>query len=153
MQQLVEYLTNHIPLTRHIQIEAGELTSAWLELKAPLEPNWNDKNTGFGGTLATLCTLAGWCVVSKLCQEQALDIDISVTESQIQYHSPVTSDPIAARASFPEEAERALFIETLKAEGKSAISISVAIWVEGREAVTFNSRYHAKLLATRTTKR
>ncbi|NKB62381.1 MAG: hypothetical protein GKR95_09705 [Gammaproteobacteria bacterium] len=96
MESLIEYLHTHVPQTKNMGFQAGEYSDSGLALHAPLSLNLNDKQTAFGGTLATLCTIAGWTMVSMICREESLAIDIVVTESQIKYRSPVRCDPIIA---------------------------------------------------------
>ena len=145
MQTLVDYLRNHVPLTREIDIRAGSQTDQWLELTAPLHPNLNDKQTAFGGSLATLCTLSGWCVCSMLCRELTQIIDIAVIDSQIHYHQPVTGDPIAARACFPSIEDQQIFIETLQKEGRARLSLKVTVKEGDTTAVSFAASYYARL--------
>jgi len=147
MQDLVDYLRQHVPLTRHIDIHAGRINQQWFELCAPLTPNLNDKRTAFGGTLATLCTLSGWCVASLLCREASLKVDIAVTDSHIRYRLPVTSDPIAARAFFPKVAEADNFIKHLNAHGAARLSLRAELRTANKTAVSFEGEYYARLIA------
>ena len=146
MQTLVDYLRNHVPLTREIDIRAGTKNDLWLELSAPLSPNLNDKMTAFGGTLATLCTLSGWCVTSMLCRGQRQKIDIAVIDSQIRYHRPVTADPITARAYFPPVADQQILIEQLKNDGCAKLTIKAKVKEDDAIAVSFEARYYIRLI-------
>lgn len=146
MDALVEYLKQHVPLTCHIDIQAGQQADDWFELSAPLTPNLNDKQTAFGGTLAALCTLCGWCAVSSLCRDRQLEVDIAVLESRIRYRLPVTSDPITARASLPDKQTQALFLEKLIADGAARLEIDAQISMAAKTAVSFSGIYHARLL-------
>ena len=151
MHDLVHYLASTIPLAGHMAIEPGQLTSQWFELTAPLAPNLNYKHTAFGGSLATLCTLAGWCVISRACEEQGVDVDISVMTSQIRYQRPVNSDPIRARAYLPEVKAISLFFESLERQGKASTRVDVRIFDQAERntpvAVEFNASYHATVLS------
>ncbi len=146
MHDLVHYLRKHVPLTQHIEIRAGQNTNKWFELNAPLAPNLNDKNTAFGGMLATLCTLSGWCVVSYLCCEANLKVDIAVTESRIQYHLPVTSDPVSARAFFPGTVQANDFVQDLNQNGKARLELHAEVKSGRNIAVSFSSEYHVRVL-------
>lgn len=150
MHDLVDYLRKHVPLTRHIDIHAGQHTEHWFELCAPLGPNLNDKHTAFGGTLATLCTLSGWCVVSFLCREAGINVDIAVTNSQILYHLPVTTDPIAARTYFPDRLQVEDLIQTLGQKCYARLALCVEIKTEEKLAVSFNSEYYIRVVTTHT---
>ena len=146
MHDLVHYLREHVPLTHHIDICAGQHTPGWFELNAPLAPNLNDKHTAFGGTLATLCTLSGWCVVSYLCREAGIKVDIAVTESHIRYHLPVTSDPVAARTWFPDQALVDSFVQDLNQQGKTRLELRAEVKADDKVAVSFSSEYYVRVL-------
>ena len=146
MQALVEYLRQHVPLTRQIDISAGRHCEQWFELCAPLTPNLNDKQTAFGGTLATLCTLSGWCIVSHICREAGFKVDIAVTESHIRYHRAVTMDPVAAHAFFPDPLTQQAFFQALREHGKARIEVSARIGSGEKKAVSFHSEYFVRLL-------
>ena len=49
-----------IPLARAMALTVAGYDGATLALAAPLAPNGNDKGCAFGGSLASLMTLAGW---------------------------------------------------------------------------------------------
>src|SRR5690606_6825838 len=53
-------LLAEIPLARAMQLSVAAYDGATLALAAPLAPNGNDKGCAFGGSLASLMTLAGW---------------------------------------------------------------------------------------------
>lgn len=146
MDTLVEYLKQHVPLTCHIDIQAGQQDGSCFELHAPLTPNLNDKQTAFGGTLAALCTLSGWCAVSSLCRDSGAKVDIAVLESHIRYRLPVTSDPIVARACLPEQEAQAAFLETLLDRGSARLEIRAQVNSGDKAAVCFTGVYHARRL-------
>ena len=146
MHSLVNYLRQNVPLSKHMEIAAGEHTREWFELSAPLPPNLNDKQTAFGGSLATLCTLSGWCISSYLCKAIDNKIDIAVLDSQIRYRLPVTSDPIVARAYFPVQEIIDKFIQDLHNKGASRLKLDVQIFSEGKPAVIFSGQYYARIV-------
>ena len=53
-------LLSQIPLTRAMQLRVVDYDGSTLRLAAPLAPNVNDKGCAFGGSLASLLTLACW---------------------------------------------------------------------------------------------
>ena len=146
MDTLVEYLKQHVPLTCHIDIQAGQQGEDWFELSAPLTPNLNDKQTAFGGTLAALCTLSGWCAVSSLCRDHQLEVDIAVLESHIRYRLPVTADPIVARARLPDDDHRAAFLQKLVDDGAARLEVEAQVNAGDKAAVCFTGTYHARRL-------
>lgn len=57
-----------------------------------LEPNLNDKGTGFGGSLAAQSTLLGWCWVTLWLRARGWRRDVVVAESTQRFLAPVTAD-------------------------------------------------------------
>ena len=57
-----------------------------------LEPNLNDKGTGFGGALTAQTTLQGWCWVTLWLRERGVARDVVVAEASQRFLAPVTSD-------------------------------------------------------------
>ncbi|NKB77793.1 MAG: hypothetical protein GKR96_12345 [Gammaproteobacteria bacterium] len=146
MESLINYLHTHVPQTKNMGFEAGSYHDKGLTLHAPLSLNLNDKQTAFGGTLATLCTIAGWTMVSMICREEHLTIDIVVAESQIKYRFPVRSDPIVAYATRPDNKNIQSLINGLRNHGKGSIGINVVVDGDKPGAVQFNGTYVAKVL-------
>lgn len=145
MQELIDYLRENVPLTREMDIQAGLQNQDWLELAMPLTPNLNDKQTAFGGSLATLCTLSGWCICAQLCKSQTLDVDISVIDSQIRYRLPVKLDPVRARAYYPGKLRINEFIASIKQQGHARLTLNAEVLLEGHAAVNFEGRYYVRL--------
>ena len=146
MEDLIEYLHKHVPQTRNMGFKAGELCADNLTLEAPLSVNLNDKLTAFGGTLATLSTIAGWTMVSMICRESKLDIDIVVAESHIRYLAPVRCDPICAKAMRPSDADITSFLSKFDEGGFGALTINSTIRGDQPESVVFSGRYMVKNL-------
>ena len=143
MQELVDYLHRNVPITEVMRISAGTRTEASLSLRAPLAPNINDKQSVFGGTLASLCTLTAWAVASLICREAKIVADLGVAESQIRYLTPVRLDWFEAVAQWPDVASEAAFIEQLQNQGCASITLDVSIDTDGQPSVEFNGRFFA----------
>ncbi len=145
MKSLVEYLRIHVPLTAGMDIRAGRCQPGYLTLEAPLAPNLNDKGTVFGGSLATLCTLAGWSMISLICRELDCDVDIVIARSEIRYLRPVSEDQFAAKARRPDQALLSRFEHELKSTGWATLEISAVVQDAGKDAVRFTAKYSARL--------
>lgn len=79
-----------IPLARAMQLRVHGYDGQRIHLRAPLAPNSNDKGCAFGGSLASLMTLAGWGLTRLQLQQQGHDaIDIYVRDSKVRYLQPV----------------------------------------------------------------
>ena len=89
---LESHIRGTIPLADAIDLKVRRYTGDLLEMTAPLAPNVNDKGCAFGGSMASLLTLAGWGLVELGLRAQALACDIYVGNSELRYQEPVWSE-------------------------------------------------------------
>lgn len=141
LQQLEQTLHREIPLTRAMGVTVVRLDAHGLVLRAPLAPNLNHKHTAFGGSLATLATLAGWGLVQVLLREQA-PVTVVIQDSTVDYRHPVTAD-FEAVAPWPAAADRTRFLATLARTGRARIALDVQIRAGDKLAVQFHGRFVA----------
>ena len=85
-------LLDEIPLARAMALRVAAYDGASLALAAPLAPNVNDKGCAFGGSLASLMTLAGWGVIRLAVAARGPECGIYVQDSSIRYLAPVWGD-------------------------------------------------------------
>jgi thioesterase domain-containing protein len=145
VRSLVDYLRANIPLATYMDIRAGHTQPDSLTLEAPLTPNWNDKGTAFGGSLATLCTLGGWTMMSLICRELNCEVDIVIARSEIRYLRPVNEDPFVATAMRPELELVSQFGHELESTGWATLEFAVVVQDSGKDAVRFTGKYSARL--------
>src|SRR5687768_15742388 len=79
-----------LPLSRAMEIHVSEVSDGRLAIRASLIPNSNDKGTGFGGSIAALGIMAGWCAVSEMLEGQGLDADVVIQRAETDYLAPAT---------------------------------------------------------------
>lgn len=136
-------LLDRIPLARAMALHVQNWDGAVLTLGAPLAPNINDKGCAFGGSLASLMTLASWGVVELALRERGLDCDVYVQDSAIRYLAPVWGDfsaqaQLAAGESFED------FFATLAARGKARLSLNAEVpLADGKLAASLIARFVA----------
>jgi thioesterase domain-containing protein len=132
-----------IPLTRAMGLRVAAFDGTRLVLAAPLAANVNDKGCAFGGSLASLMTLAGWGWIELAVRERGLAADIYVKDSRIRYLAPVWQDfeaharPAAGQA--PGD-----FLAALADCGKARLRMECAIALEdGSPAATLEAEFVA----------
>lgn len=115
-----------------------------LSLRAPLEANVNDKGCAFGGSLASLMTLAGWGLATLQLQAEGLDAAVYVADSQVRYLAPLYAD-LDASAWLGDgdwDAVRA----ALRADGRASLVLqSQVAGADGTVAASGRARYVAFL--------
>ena len=132
-QAFLSWLHQAIPLTAAMQIDEINYTGNQLHLSAPLEPNLNDKGTGFAGSIASIATLSGWCLLTLWLRERGIDADVMIAKSEQRYLAPVT-DRLKAVASLPDDAVVEQFWQRFQEKQRARLPISVAL---GNEQTVF----------------
>ncbi|MDQ2972300.1 MAG: YiiD C-terminal domain-containing protein [Rhodanobacteraceae bacterium] len=142
--QLERHILEHIPLARAMYARVARYDGAQLELVAPLAPNINDKGCAFGGSMASLMTLAGWGLLELALRAREIECDIYIGDSQLRYREPLWGE-LHARARFTEEISLDDFFETLAARGKARVEIICEIVWRERAAATLDAAFVAKV--------
>ena len=132
-QAFLSWLHQAIPLTAAMQIDEIHYTGNQLQLSAPLEPNLNDKGTGFAGSIASIATLSGWCLLTLWLRERGIDADVMIAKSEQRYLAPVT-DRLKAVATLPDDAVVEQFWQRFQEKQRARLPISVAV---GNEQTVF----------------
>jgi thioesterase domain-containing protein len=142
--QLQSYILDNIPLARTMELRVARYDGAELELSAPLAPNINDKGCAFGGSMASLMTLAGWGLVELALRARGIECDIYVGDSMVRYREPLFGE-LRASARFGEADALATFLKTLAARGKARIQVNCATAGETQDAATLEAAFVAKV--------
>jgi thioesterase domain-containing protein len=88
----LDQLFNDMPPVSAMQIRAAGFDDEVLHLQAPLSANVNDKQCAFGGSLASLMTLAGWGWLMLKLREAGMEAEVYVADSSIRYLAPLYDD-------------------------------------------------------------
>lgn len=113
-----------MPPVAALQVAIAGYADGTLRLVAPLEANVNDKGCAFGGSLASLMTLAGWGLVTLQVEDAGLHADVFVADSQVRYRAPVFEALDVTASRDPDEAQDwAGFIAMLGERGRARIGI------------------------------
>jgi thioesterase domain-containing protein len=90
--ELERHLHDTIPLARAMSLRIAGYEGGVLRMTAPLAPNVNDKGCAFGGSLASLMTLAAWSTVFLRLGDAGKGAEIYVQDSELRYLAPVWDD-------------------------------------------------------------
>lgn len=132
-----------IPLAGAMQLRIAEYRPDGLVLEAPLGPNINDKGCAFGGSLASLMTLACWALVVLRLRAAGEDCDVYVQDSQLRYLAPVWGD-IRAESRLAEGENWDGFFAMLATRGKGRLRVLAAVGDgSGKSATTLEARFVA----------
>ena len=143
IRALEREILDDIPLARAIDLRIAAADGDMLTLAAPLGPNINDKGCAFGGSLASLLTLAGWSLLSLRLRTAGEDCDVYVQDSHLRYLAPVWGD-LAATARLAEGEDWKSFFGMLASRGKGRLRVIATVPGEnGAPATTLEARFVA----------
>jgi len=98
---LRQYLYDHIPLTKAMQVDITAVSDSSLTLTAPLTPNINHRETVFGGSASALCILSAWSYIHcRLKNYPQFSPRIVIQENSMKYTKPVL-DQFVSGFKFP----------------------------------------------------
>jgi thioesterase domain-containing protein len=148
-EKLTQFFINHLPITQFMGLDIESYDGDTLVLTAPLEPNINDKQTAFGGSLYNTAVMACWGMIYLKTQEKNVACNQVVTEGNIKYIAPVNGR-IRAICHAPSEEELISFFDHFERKGKARINLEAAIYnddcvkgidPEAKLAVKFKGQY------------
>ncbi|MEG3193170.1 YiiD C-terminal domain-containing protein [Lysobacter sp. D1-1-M9] len=120
-----------------------------LHLHAPLARHVNDKGCAFGGSLASMMTLASWGLVSLHVEQAGLEAEVFVADSQIRYLAPLFAD-LDVHAELAPGSDWDSFIKTLRERGRARAGLLARAVLpagpgqdRGGNATEFSARYVA----------
>lgn len=114
-----------------------------LQLHAPLAVHVNDKGCAFGGSLASMMTLASWGLVSLHVEAAGLHADVFVADSQVRYLAPLFAD-LDVEAELAPDSDWGTFLATLRNRGRARAGVVArACLPGGGNATEFTARYVA----------
>lgn len=141
-QQLQTYIHEHIPLSNALGVEVQTAALDQVALSAPFANNINHKKTVFGGSLQAVATLACWGLAYLNLEQQNLSCEIVITNSDINYLLPVTTD-FTAKATLPEKLTWDRFSKILAKHGKARIKIHATIYQGDKLTVDYIGTFAA----------
>src|SRR6476659_8636069 len=109
---LQQYLHEHIPFSKAMQVSVVSISPESVVLSAPLEPNINHKSTVFGGSASALAILAAWSVLHLRLVDQGHRCEIVIQSGQMDYDRPITARFTAA-SSLADTSAWAAFLTML----------------------------------------
>ena len=139
--RLERYMHRTIPLVEQMQVRVVSLDAAGLTLMAPLAPNINHEQTAFGGSLASLATLACWGYLWLLLEDKP-GMHMVVNEAHMRYLRPVTGTLTACCEAPPVETLQK-FLDTLQRRGKARIELKAAMLQDGRLCAEYTGSFVA----------
>ncbi len=140
--ELEQKILRKIPMLKAMNLTFDQYDGETLQLSAPLDANINDKGTAFGGSLATLATITGWCYTTLLA-EHVGDNEVVVADSQLRYLKPLKGR-LVSHCSLSDLTVKEKFITDLNNKNRASLQLEVTIG-RGSPVLQFSGRYVASL--------
>jgi len=136
-------ILNDIPITRTMQLRIAQADGDRIALAAPLAPNVNDKGCAFGGSLASVLTLAGWALLVLRMRAAGQECEVYVQDSHLKYLAPVWGD-FFAEAQLADGESWEAFFAALASRGKGRLRVVASVaGSDGAPATTLEARFVA----------
>ncbi|MGZ3160114.1 MAG: YiiD C-terminal domain-containing protein, partial [Burkholderiaceae bacterium] len=87
--ELEQYLHDHIPLSRAMQVSVVSVQSDSVILRAPLAPNINHQDTIFGGSASAVAILAAWALVQTRLKTAGISNRLVIQRNTMNYELPI----------------------------------------------------------------
>lgn len=143
---LEAHILENIPLADAMDLKVRRYTGDMLEMTAPLAPNANDKGCAFGGSMASLLTLAGWGLIELGLQARGYACDIYVGDSRLRYREPVWKE-LRGIARFAEAEALEKLTVALEQRGKGRADVVCELAGGKGAAAVLTARFVAMLRA------
>jgi len=140
--ELDQYLHDHIPLSKAMQVSAVAVSPDSVVLSAPIKPNINHRDTIFGGSASALAILAAWSLLNlRLCQ-QPVPFRLVIQRNVMEYLAPM-SELFTATSTLhaPQSWERQL--RMLERKGAARFTVLAELWCAGKRTGNFSGEFVA----------
>lgn len=121
--ELEQYLHEHIPLSRAMEVSVVSVEEDTVILRAPLGPNINHRDTVFGGSASALAILAAWSLLHTRLRRDGIACRLVIQRNVMEYEQPIQGE-FTARASLADHAAWSQFTRMLARKGKARIAVS-----------------------------
>ena len=115
-----------MPPVAAMQIRAVSCNGERIYLHAPLAANVNDKQCAFGGSLASVMTLAGWSLLSWRLARAGITAEVYVADSRVRYLAPLQED-LLGEACFDEGEDWNGFLRCFRDRGRARIGVTACV--------------------------
>ncbi|HWU97986.1 MAG TPA: thioesterase domain-containing protein [Oxalicibacterium sp.] len=146
-QALQQYLYDHIPLSKAMQVEVKRVHADEVTVAAPLAPNINHRETVFGGSASAVAILAAWSLLHTRLRSAGIESRLVIQSNTMHYDLPIAGD-FTARAFIEQEDDWRHFIRMLTRKGKARISVSSVLEYNGAQAGRLTGEFVALAGAT-----
>jgi len=141
MQNLEQYLYEHIPITKALGAKVVQDNLDKVVLSAPLKENINHKKTVFGGSLHAMATLSCWSMLYINLLDLPKGFEIVISHSEVDYLHPVTDDFTSTTVLDHDQEEWRQFLRRIKRHKKARYNLQATIEQNGITALQYTGTF------------
>jgi thioesterase domain-containing protein len=142
-KELERYLHAQIPISKAMGMRVLHADRERTVLCAPLDANVNHRQTFFGGSAASLATLAAWALAhERIRQDAGLDVHVVIQRSSMEYLEPAAVE-VEAECTAPSDEEWKRLLRSLRRWGKGRIQLAVELHAQGKVVGSFQGDFVA----------
>lgn len=127
---LENYLHDHIPLSKAMQVAVVSVQPDSIVLSAPLAPNINHRDTVFGGSASAVAILAAWSLLHTRLTAAGISSRLVIQRNSMRYDLPI-SGTFTARSFITAETSWEAFIRMLTRKGRARIAVTSVLEYAG----------------------
>jgi len=131
--ELQQYLHDHIPLSKAMEVRVIDIGTGGVTLGAPLAPNINHRETVFGGSASAVAILSAWSLLHTRLAAAGVSCRLVIQRNTMDYELPIEGD-FTARSSIDEPGAWDSFMRMLTRKGRARIGVSSVLEYEGQVA-------------------
>jgi thioesterase domain-containing protein len=121
--ELEQYLHDHIPLSKAMEVSVVSIEEGAVMLRAPLAPNINHRETVFGGSASALAILAAWSLLHTRLRREGIASRLVIQRNTMEYEHPIAGE-FTARSSLEQPDGWSQFTRMLARKGKARVAVS-----------------------------
>lgn len=140
--ELRQYLHEHIPLSKAMQVEVVSVEPERVLLSAPLAPNINHRETVFGGSASAVAILSAWSLLHTRIRSEGISSRIVIQRNSMSYELPI-SGTFTACSYFESPDDWQKFIHMLVRKGRARISVLSVLEYDGKTVGYFQGEFVA----------
>ena len=140
--ELEQYLHDHIPISKAMQVAVVSVQPDGIVLSAPLAPNINHRDTVFGGSASAVAILAAWSLLHTRLVASGISSRLVIQRNTMSYELPI-SGTFTARSFISSGVGWESFLRMLTRKGRARVTVSCALEYAGQAVGHFEGKFVA----------
>ncbi len=141
-RQVQQYLYEHIPLSKAMEVRVLSASTQRVLLTAPLGPNINHRETVFGGSASAVAILSAWTLMHLRLIESGIHGRLVIQRNAMNYEAPIENE-FTAECIFHDTDAWDRFMRILQRRNRARITVHSALECGGKKVATFEGDFVA----------